>query len=67
MHVADARTEMLEDALLQHLKGSILYKDSDMLIVNKPAGLPVQGGDGIRVSVDSLLPQLTFGAAERPR
>ena len=64
---ADARTEMLEGAVVQHLRGNILHKDRDMLIINKPAGLPVQGGDGIRVSVDSVLPQLGAGAAERPR
>ena len=64
---ADARTEMLEDAVVQHLRDNVLHKDRDMLIVNKPAGLPVQGGDGIRVSVDSVLPQLGAGAAERPR
>ena len=52
---------------MQHLKASVLHKDNDMLIINKPAGLPVQGGDAIRVSLDSLLPQLSFGSAERPR
>ncbi|CAL5224831.1 g7583 [Coccomyxa viridis] len=65
--VKDLRTEMLEDALMQHLRANILHKDRDMLIINKPAGLPVQGGDAIRVSLDSLLPQLAFGSSERPR
>lgn len=64
---ADWRTERLEEEVLQHLRGAILHKDREVLIINKPAGLPVQGGDAICVSVDSLLPQLTFGAAERPR
>ena len=30
-------------------------------------GLPVQGGDGIHASVDSLLPHLRFDAPEDPR
>ena len=63
----DWRTERLEEEVLQHLRGAILHKDRELLIINKPAGLPVQGGDAICVSVDSLLPQLTFGASERPR
>jgi 23S rRNA-/tRNA-specific pseudouridylate synthase len=63
----DWRTERLEEEVLQHLRGAILHKDREVLIINKPAGLPVQGGDAISVSVDSLLPQLTFGASERPR
>jgi len=64
---ADSHTEMLEDAVMQHVRDNILHKDGDMLIINKPAGLPVQNGDGIRVSVDSVCPLLSFGSKERPR
>ena len=35
----------------------VLYEDEKFLILNKPAGLPVQGGKGVRVSLDSLLAQ----------
>ena len=38
------------------MKGiTILYEDQNFLILNKPAGLPVQGGRGIENSLDSLL------------
>jgi len=37
----------------------ILFEDEDCLVLNKPAGLAVQGGAGIGVSLDALL------AAER--
>ncbi|MDR1058561.1 MAG: RluA family pseudouridine synthase [Treponema sp.] len=33
----------------------ILFENDDCLILNKPAGLAVQGGKGVRVSLDSLL------------
>ena len=33
----------------------VLYEDEKFLILNKPAGLPVQGGSGIKVSLDTLL------------
>ncbi len=33
----------------------ILFEDDDCLILNKPAGLAVQGGEGIGVSLDDLL------------
>ena len=33
----------------------ILFEDDDCLILNKPAGLAVQGGEGVGVSLDSLL------------
>ena len=33
----------------------VLYEDHNLLVLNKPAGLPVQGGAGIGLSLDSLL------------
>ncbi|MDR0448719.1 MAG: RluA family pseudouridine synthase [Treponema sp.] len=33
----------------------ILFEDSNLLILNKPAGLAVQGGAGVGVSLESLL------------
>jgi 23S rRNA pseudouridine955/2504/2580 synthase len=33
----------------------ILFEDDDCLILNKPAGLAVQGGEGVGVSLDNLL------------
>ena len=45
---------------LQSLKDMILYEDADVMVLNKPAGLAVQGGSGI-----SVVPvQLTFHFAE---
>ena len=33
----------------------VLYEDNLCIVINKPAGLPVQGGKGISVSLDSIL------------
>ena len=33
----------------------IVYEDSSCIVINKPAGLAVQGGKGIGVSLDSIL------------
>jgi len=35
----------------------IVYEDSSCMVINKPAGLAVQGGKGIGVSLDSILTQ----------
>ena len=35
----------------------ILYEDEFIIIINKPAGLAVQGGKGVKTSLDSLLTQ----------
>jgi 23S rRNA pseudouridine955/2504/2580 synthase len=49
------------------LRNAVLYRDADVLIIDKPAGLAVQGGTGIDVSVDSMLDTLRFDARERPK
>lgn len=49
------------------LRARVLYRDDDMLAIDKPAGLPVQGGTGTDRHLDAMLDALSFGAAERPR
>jgi len=49
------------------LRRAVLYRDDDMLAINKPAGLAVQGGTGTRRHLDAMLDALRFDAAERPR
>jgi len=41
----------------------IIYEDDYILVINKPAGLAVQGGKGVKVSVDSLLSHLDRASA----
>jgi 23S rRNA pseudouridine955/2504/2580 synthase len=49
------------------LRDAVLYRDDDILVLNKPAGLAVQGGSGTRRHLDGMLDALRFEAAERPR
>ncbi|MEX0808208.1 MAG: RluA family pseudouridine synthase [Dongiaceae bacterium] len=49
------------------IRARVLHRDRDCLVIDKPAGLPVQGGPGIRVHLDGLLDALEFDADERPR
>ena len=44
----------------------ILHEDDALLVLNKPAGLAVQGGTGTRRHVDGMLAALA-GEGERPR
>jgi 23S rRNA pseudouridine955/2504/2580 synthase len=57
--VSEADARMLRDA--------VLYKDDAVIVLNKPPGLPVQGGTGLTRHLDGMLDALTFDAAERPR
>ena len=36
-------------------KIEVIYEDSSCIVINKPAGLAVQGGRGIGISLDSIL------------
>ncbi|HVJ31920.1 MAG TPA: RluA family pseudouridine synthase [Terriglobia bacterium] len=52
---------------IRMLQGAVLYQDDDVIVINKPAGLAVQGGSGIGKNLDDLLVALQFDAAEKPR
>ena len=58
------RPSEAEISALQH---SVLYKDKDVLIINKPSGLAVQGGSKQYKHIDAMLDHLRFSADERPR
>ena len=45
----------------------MLYRDSDVIVLDKPAGLAVQGGTKTVRHLDAMLEALRFGRAERPR
>ena len=36
----------------------VLYEDDSVIIVNKPAGLAVQGGKGVKTSLDNILAEI---------
>ena len=45
----------------------VVYKDKDVLVVNKPAGLAVQGGTRTERHLDGMLDGLADRTGERPR
>lgn len=49
------------------LREAILYQDDEIIALNKPAGLAVQGGTGTKRHLDGMLEALQFDAKERPR
>jgi 23S rRNA pseudouridine955/2504/2580 synthase len=57
----------LDPATLRELDSMVLYMDDSVIVVNKPAGLPVQGGPGIIRHLDGMLDGLRNGALDRPR
>ena len=49
------------------LKKLIIFKDKDLIAVNKPSGIAVQGGSKVKINIDSLLDTLRFGLDEKPK
>ncbi|KAL8540398.1 hypothetical protein ACS0TY_001852 [Phlomoides rotata] len=58
----------LSDDELKFVQGLELYKDSAIIVINKPPGMPVQGGIGIKRSLDELAAKyLRYDYKESPR
>ncbi len=57
----------LSDRDIAEIRQMILHMDDDVIVLNKPAGLPVQGGSGQSRHIDGLLEGLRFDYDERPR
>ncbi len=57
----------ISDADAAMIRDCVLYRDDHIIALNKPPGLPVQGGTGHNRHVDSLSEALRFGYDEKPR
>ena len=57
----------LTDTLIDEARSWVLHRDEDILIINKPQGLAVQGGSGLAKHLDAMLPALQFEARDVPR
>ncbi|WP_184259741.1 RluA family pseudouridine synthase [Rhodopseudomonas rhenobacensis] len=56
-----------EQKTLAALKAMTLYEDADVLVLNKPAGLAVQGGSGTTRHVDLMLEVMRDAKGQKPR
>src|SRR6202049_3595830 len=52
---------------LSTLKDMILFEDADVMVLNKPAGLAVQGGSGTTRHVDLMLEVMRDAKGQKPR
>ncbi|KFG68245.1 RluA family pseudouridine synthase [Microvirga sp. BSC39] len=62
-----SRTAAKDQDERDFLKSITLYEDKDVLIINKPMGLAVQGGSGTKRHVDGMLDSLTGEDGQKPR
>ncbi|QUJ75665.1 RluA family pseudouridine synthase [Sulfitobacter albidus] len=58
----------ISEADAKMIRGCVIYRDDDVIALNKPPGLAVQGGSGMgERHVDALSEALMFDYDERPR
>ncbi len=57
----------ISDADRDLIQSAVIYKDDHVLALNKPPGLPSQGGSKQTRHVDGLAEALKFGLDEKPR
>lgn len=51
---------------IQMMRNLVIYKDNEIIILNKPAGLAVQGGSKTTRHIDGMLDALRFEKDEKP-
>jgi len=59
--------DRVNEADTELMKKAILYRDDHIIVLNKPAGLPTQGGSKQTRHVDGLSECLMFDLDEKPR
>ena len=57
----------VSDTDAEMIRAAVIYKDDHIIALNKPAGLPTQGGSKQVRHVDGLAEALTFDLDEKPR
>jgi 23S rRNA pseudouridine955/2504/2580 synthase len=64
---ATAHLTETEAKIRDELRKMVLFEDDDVMVLNKPAGLAVQGGSGLTRHVDGMLEVMRDAKGQRPR
>ena len=51
----------------EYIKSLVIFKNKQVLVLNKPKGLAVQGGTKIKLNIDLMLDSLKYDFQERPK
>jgi 23S rRNA pseudouridine955/2504/2580 synthase len=63
----EKRASVQNEKDARYLRDLILFEDRDLLVLNKPHGLAVQGGSGTERHIDGMLASLAGPDGEKPR
>ena len=59
--------KIIPDKYAELIRTMVVYKNADIIVLNKPAGLAVQGGSGISQHIDGMLGALKYEYEEEPK
>lgn len=65
--VDEAKKDFVSRRDAEFIISLVIFKDKNILVLNKPSGLAVQGGTNTARHVDGMLDALKFEQEERPR
>ncbi len=58
---------VIDERGIKEAERMVLYRDEHVIVIDKPPGLPTQGGPNIVHHLDGMLDAFRFGANHRPR
>lgn len=61
------RDKFLSAKDVEYIQSMVIYKDDNIIVLNKPSGLAVQGGTNTKRHIDGMLDGLVFEKDERPK
>ena len=64
---AQKKEENISKNDIEFITSMVIYKDNNIIVLNKPSGLAVQGGTNTTKHVDGLLEALKFENNEKPK
>lgn len=59
--------DFVSDKNAEQIKSMVIYKDNNIIVLNKPSGLAVQGGTNTFRHIDAWLPALKYEKDEAPK
>ena len=65
--IAQRPPEGMSGKDLDFIRSLVIHKDDDLIVLNKPSGLAVQGGPKTPRHIDGLLAGLKFDAPKKPK
>jgi len=61
------RPASVNDADKELIEHMVIHEDSSVFVLNKPSGIPTQGGSGVRRHIDGMLEALQGKKRQKPR